>query len=296
MANLADSFAARGLEDAPIELKLVSNSIESAQRKVESRNFAIRKNVLQFDDVINRQRELIYKQRDMVLDGEDLKPTILKMIDETITQAVDLYCPASNEKADWNAKALYENYKWLVKPEDIEGDIDRDALQDTLIERAHALYNEREEKFTPEIMRQLERKVLLDNVDARWMEHIDALDELKKGIGLRAYGQQDPVVAFRLESFDMFDEMTAAIREGTVRIMLTVPVRSEEDVHREQQAKITSTSGASDGSDKARPVRKEKKPGPNDPCYCGSGKKYKKCHMQADQAEAAKAAAANRNR
>ena len=151
--------------------------------------------------------------------------------------------------------------------------------------------NEREEKFTPEIMRQLERKVLLDNVDARWMEHIDALDELKKGIGLRAYGQQDPVVAFRLESFDMFDEMTASIREGTVRIMLTVPVRSEEDVRREQQAKITSN-----GSDKARPVRKDKKPGPNDPCYCGSGKKYKKCHMQADQAEAAKAAAANRGR
>ena len=296
MANLADSFAARGLEDAPIELKLVSNSIESAQRKVESRNFAIRKNVLQFDDVINRQRELIYKQRDMVLDGEDLKPTILKMIDETITQAIDLYCPAGNEKADWNPKALHENYQWLVKPEDIEGEIDRDTLQDTLIERAHALYNEREEKFTPEIMRQLERKVLLDNVDARWMEHIDALDELKKGIGLRAYGQQDPVVAFRLESFDMFDEMTASIREGTVRIMLTVPVRSEEDVRREQQAKITSTSGASDGSDKARPVRKDKKPGPNDPCYCGSGKKYKKCHMQADQAEAAKAAAANRGR
>ena len=296
MANLADSFAARGLEDAPIELKLVSNSIESAQRKVESRNFAIRKNVLQFDDVINRQRELIYKQRDMVLDGEDLKPTILKMIDETITQAIDLYCPAGNEKADWNPKALHENYQWLVKPEDIEGEIDRDTLQDTLIERAHALYNEREEKFTPEIMRQLERKVLLDNVDARWMEHIDARDELKKGIGLRAYGQQDPVVAFRLESFDMFDEMTASIREGTVRIMLTVPVRSEEDVRREQQAKITSTSGASDGSDKARPVRKDKKPGPNDPCYCGSGKKYKKCHMQADQAEAAKAAAANRGR
>lgn len=184
------------------------------------------------------------------------------MIDETITQAIDLYCPAGNEKADWNPKALHENYQWLVKPEDIEGEIDRDTLQDTLIERAHALYNEREEKFTPEIMRQLERKVLLDNVDARWMEHIDALDELKKGIGLRAYGQQDPVVAFRLESFDMFDEMTASIREGTVRIMLTVPVRSEEDVRREQQAKITSTSGASDGSDKARPVRKDKKAWP----------------------------------
>ncbi len=273
-------------EDLPIEAKMVSSSIESAQRKVESRNFAIRKNVLQYDDVMNRQREIIYGQRNQVLEGEDLKPIILKMLEESIDENVDFYCSGSVGKGDWNISGLREKYmNWLLTPDDLKGDFTAQEAKDLLQERGLERYEQREAEFGVDeeqlpVMRALERMVLLRNVDDRWMDHIDAMEELKQGIGLRAYGQTDPVVAYRLESFDMFDEMTTSIREDTVKQMLTLVIRSQEEIKREQSVEITEMSGAgaSDGSEKKRPVRnKDKKPGPNDLCPCGSGKKYKKC-------------------
>ena len=266
-------------EDMPIESKMVSKSIESAQKKKEGQNFAIRKNTLQYDDVMNRQRELIYGQRNRVLDGEELKPAILKMMEETINESVDFYCSDALPKEEWNVAGLRSKFKgWLTTDEDFPNDeLDREETKKTLYERGEALYNEREQELGDEIMRSLERMVLLRNVDSKWMDHIDNMDELRRGIGLRAYGQQDPIVAYRMESYDMFDEMSESIREETVRQMLTIRIKTKEETERKQTAKITSESGASDGSEKGRTVRKGKKVGPNDPCPCGSGKKYKKC-------------------
>ena len=271
-------------EDMPIEAKMISGTIESAQKKIESRNFATRKNVLEFDDVMNRQRELIYGQRNKVLEGENLKPVILKYLDESITEAVDFYCSTALGKDEWNIDGLREKFLgWLTGPDDFKDGFDRDQARDTLLERGHALYEQREKEFGADengepIMRRLENMILLRNVDSKWMDHIDAMEELKRGIGLRAYGQQDPIVAYRMESYDMFDEMSNSIREDTVRQMLTIRIRSERETQREQVAKITSTSGAgSDGSEKGRTVRKAAKTGPNQPCPCGSGKKYKNC-------------------
>mgnify|MGYP004606918011 FL=1 len=266
-------------DDMPIESKMVSKSIESAQKKKEGQNFAIRKNTLQYDDVMNRQRELIYGQRNRVLDGEELKPAILKMMEETINESVDFYCSDALPKEEWNVAGLRSKFKgWLTTDEDFPNDeLDREETKKTLYERGEALYNEREQELGDEIMRSLERMVLLRNVDSKWMDHIDNMDELRRGIGLRAYGQQDPIVAYRMESYDMFDEMSESIREETVRQMLTIRIKTKEETERKQTAKITSESGASDGSEKGRTVRKGKKIGPNDPCPCGSGKKYKKC-------------------
>ncbi len=269
-------------DDMPIEAKMVSNSIESAQKKVESMNFARRKNVLEYDDVMNRQRELIYEQRNSVLDGQELKPIILKMMEESINENVDFYCLPSIPQTEWNTDGLREKFlNWLTVSEDFAGGIkDTQEVKDMLLNRGSELYDRREKEFGEGLMRELERMILLRNVDSKWMDHIDNMEELKRGMGLRAYGQQNPVVAYRMESYDMFDEMTNSIREDTVRMMLTVRIKTPEEVRREQKVKITSQSaggGASDGSEKGRTVRKGQKTGPNEPCPCGSGKKYKNC-------------------
>ena len=267
-------------EDMPIEAKLVTSSIERAQKNIEGRNYAVRKNVLQYDDVMNRQRTLIYSQRNEVLDGKELKPQILKMMDDCIADAVDFYCPKALPKGDWNISGMREKFLgWLTTADDFKDNFDRDEAWELLSERGHNLYEEREKEFGDELMRNLERMILLRNVDSMWMEHIDEMDELRRGIGLRAYGQHDPVVAYREISSDMFEEMNTSIREQTVRMMLTVRVRSEEETKRQQVAtEVTTSSGSSDGSEKGRTVRNNgKKTGPNDPCPCGSGKKYKNC-------------------
>lgn len=273
--TILDSVKAVG--DMPIESKMLTKFIEGAQQKVEGNNFATRRNVLNFDDVMNKQREVIYGQRNQVLDGVDLHATIGKMIDEYFTAQVQFYCPSSLPKAEWNVKGMQTKFSWILDGEALDETAGQQDYIDLLLEKAHARYNERTEKYGDFIMQELERKILLQNVDSRWMEHIDAMEELKRGIYLRSYGQQDPVVAFRMESFDMFDEMSAAIQEGTVTGMLTVVLRTDAEVKREQQVKITGTSGGTDGSEKKQPVRKAKKPGRNDPCPCGSGKKYKHC-------------------
>ena len=270
-------------EDMPIEAKMITNTIESAQKKIEGRNFAIRKSVLQYDDVMNRQRELIYQQRNQVLDGEELKPVIIRMIEGSINEAVDFFCSDSLPKSDWNIDGLRDKFKgWLTMEDDFRDDFDKEDARELLIERAHKSYNAREELFGvgengEPIMRELEKQILLRNVDRQWMDHIDAMDQLRRGIGLRAYGQTDPVVAYRNVGSEMFDGMNEAIREDTARQILTVMIKSQEDTKREQTAKITATSGATDGSDKKQPVRKKEKARPNDPCPCGSGKKYKNC-------------------
>lgn len=273
--TILDSVKAVG--DMPIESKMLTKFIEGAQQKVEGNNFATRRNVLNFDDVMNKQREVIYGQRNQVLDGVDLHATIGKMIDEYFTAQVQFYCPSSLPKAEWNVKGMQTKFSWILDGEALDETAGQQDYIDLLLEKAHARYDERTEKYGDFIMQELERKILLQNVDSRWMEHIDAMEELKRGIYLRSYGQQDPVVAFRMESFDMFDEMSAAIQEGTVTGMLTVVLRTDAEVKREQQVKITGTSGGTDGSEKKQPVRKAKKPGRNDPCPCGSGKKYKHC-------------------
>ncbi len=272
-------------EDVPIEARIVSNSIESAQKKIEGRNFGIRKNVLQYDDVMNRQRELIYKQRNQVLDGEELKPVITRMIEGSINDAIDSACSDHASRNDWNLEAIKEKYRsWgLIREGDFEESLDKEDIRELLLDRANEAYAAKEEKLgnAPDgtaLMRELEKRILLANVDNKWMDHIDAMDQLRRGIGLRAYGQTDPVVAYREVGSDMFDNMNEDIREDTARMMLTCEVRNEDDTKRTQAAKITGTSGASDGSEKGRTVRNAKdKVGPNDPCPCGSGKKYKKC-------------------
>ncbi|NLL63076.1 MAG: preprotein translocase subunit SecA [Ruminococcaceae bacterium] len=269
-------------ENLPIEVRILSNTVESAQKKLESQNYAIRKHVLQYDDVMNNQREIIYKQRNQVLDEVDLKDKILEMLDETIEGSVHMYCPKDAEKEDWNTAGLREKFMgWILNPNDKLSDMSTTEMIDFLKTRGHEIYEKREAELTPEVTRDLERMILLRNVDMNWMDHIDAMEELKKGIGLSAYAQKDPVVMFKFESFDIFDEMTATIREATVKQMFTVKITKSQEIKREQVAKVTGTSGG-DGTDVKRPIRKGEKIGPNSPCPCGSGKKYKKCCMHKD--------------
>ena len=273
-------------ENMPIEVRILSNTVESAQKKLESENYSIRKHVLQYDDVMNKQREIIYTQRDQVLDEADLHDKILGMFDDTVTTNVGLYCP-NDDSDSWNLAGLHEYFSgWILKKDDSIADMSANEITEFLTTRGHEIYEKREAEFTPEVMRDLERMILLRNVDINWMDHIDAMEELKKGIGLRAYAQKDPVVMFKFESFDIFDEMTNTIRENTVRQLFTVRIQKNEEVKRQQVAKVTGTSGSGDGSDKQRPVqRKGAKVGPNDPCPCGSGKKYKKCCMLKENSE-----------
>ena len=264
--------------DMPLQVGMLTKGVENAQKKMEGNNFAIRLHVLSYDDVMNHQREIIYKQRDQVLHGEDMKPVISKMIDDSIMDNLELYCPDSIGEEDWNWKGLRAKYTWLIDDDmDIES-MDKGTLYAALCDKAHQMHEEREAQFGPELMRELERSMLLRCVDMHWMDHIDAMDEFKRSVGLRAYGQKDPVVVFRQESYDMFDDMTCSIREATVRTVLNARIRTEEEVKREKVAEITGVSGSGDGSERGRTVRnKDKKVGPNDPCPCGSGKKYKKC-------------------
>ncbi len=266
-------------ENMPIESKLISKTVESSQKKVEGRNFGIRKNTLQYDDVMNRQRELIYKQRNQVLDGMDLSPQITNMLNTNIEENVANYLSGETRK-DWNVDGLREKYKgWLTTEDDFKDidDLSVAGVTDMLQERGQKHLEQKRQMLGDELYEELERMILLRNVDTFWMDHIDAMDDLKQGIHLRAYAQKDPVVAFRMESYDMFDEMTAMIREETVKMMLTLVPKRKEDVERKAVVKETATSGGDDGTVKAEPVRKGKKVGPNDPCPCGSGKKYKKC-------------------
>ncbi len=242
-------------ENQPIETKMLTNSIESAQKKVEGRNFAIRRSVLQFDDVMNRQREIIYSQRAKVLDGENLRSYIMDMLKDNITETVNQYLSDEVIHDNWNVDGLRNHYLgFFTTPEDFHftpdelANKDKKDFVDALYEKAVAKYEEKEQEIGVDRMREVERVVLLRNVDSKWMDHIDAMDELKKGIYLRSYGQRDPVVEYRIEGFDMFDAMVAAIREDTVKMLLTVRLRNpNEELRREQVANPTSESHGDEG-------------------------------------------------
>ena len=277
-------------ENEPIDQKILSGAIENAQKKIESRNFATRKHVLEYDDVLNTQRQTIYGQRLQVLEGKDIKDNILNMVDDTIARAVHA-AVGENHLITWEMveQARRPFIGMFLRPEDCTftpeecDDLTAEQLTNVLTDQAHKVYEAKEQAIGAPIMRELERVVLLKNVDTKWMDHIDAMTELRNGIGLRAYGQHDPVVEYKREGFDMFDAMIDAIREDTVRMIFLAQVRTREEPKREQVAKETSAAGATDGSVKAEPKRVGKKVGPNDPCPCGSGKKYKKCcYLKAD--------------
>ncbi len=277
-------------EDMPIENRMLSNSIENAQKKIEGRNFSIRKNVLQYDDVMNAQREIIYKQRSAVLDGDNIKDSIMSMVDECIEGNVENFLSDTEVHDNWNLAGLKAYFLgWLTRPEDFNytpeelGKVTRQEIIDMLKERAHRIYNAREEGFglKPDgepLMRELERVILLKVVDSKWMDHIDNMQELKQGISLRSYAQRDPVVEYRVEGSDMFDAMVSSIREDTVRMLFTVQVRKEAPPEREQVAKPTVASHGDQAAKSSPTTVRKKKVGRNDPCPCGSGKKYKHCH------------------
>ena len=272
-------------EDTPIDAKILSNSVENAQKNVESRNFRTRKSVLQYDDVMNTQREVIYAQRRKVLDGEDLRESILSMlrqlVDSTVADALSATGGQADEKifaeiVDRFSGTYFPKGK-LVAPEDPAD------IVDVIYQAALKTYELKEALYTPATMRELERVVMLRVVDEYWMDNIDAMDDLKQGIGLRAYGQHDPVIAYKEEGYEMFQAMITAIREETVRRIFLVQLRGTQEVKREKVAKETAAVGSADSIVKKQPVRnRDKKVGPNDPCPCGSGKKYKKCCRDKD--------------
>lgn len=272
-------------EDEPIDSRMVTNAIESAQRKVEGRDFGIRKNVLQFDDVMDRQRQIIYDQRNKVLDGDDIRGQIIKMIQQSIEKNVSRYLPTSKHDESWNFVGLKDFYLgWLISEDELnysDEEIKNLKAEDVikaLTEKALSMYEEREKIFGEDMTREIERVVLLKNVDNYWMNHIDAMEELKRGIRLRAYAQRDPVVEYRIEGFDMFDEMIDAIRDDTVKILLTFTLPSNNKAPERHDNDAPQTTPSSDGyAPEIKTVRKTEKIGRNDPCPCGSGKKYKHC-------------------
>ena len=267
-------------EDTPIDAKILSNAVENAQKNVESRNFRMRKSVLEYDDVMNTQREVIYAQRQKVLDGEDLRDNILSilrgMVDSAVTDAIN-----ENGGANEDAfRAIGTQLNFCLPANFTPA---AESVADQVYNMAVRLYEAKESQYGEKLMRELERVVMLRVVDEYWMDNIDAMDDLKQGIGLRAYGQHDPVIAYKEEGYEMFQAMVAAIREETVRRMFLVRLAPQQEVKRERVAKETGTAAATKTEVKKMPVRKDKKAGPNDPCPCGSGKKYKKCCMQKDK-------------
>ena len=277
-------------EDMPIESRVISKAVENAQKKVEGRNFSIRKNVLQYDDVMNKQREIIYKQRREVLDGENLKDNILNMIDSVADCLVPMYINENSNDEEGVLQEVETEYG-ITELDSLKKDkVTAEDVISEIKEKAHSIYEDKSEKFG-ETFRELERVVMLKIVDQKWMEHIDNMDELKNGIGLRAYGQKDPVVVYRMEGFDMFDEMVQDIKFDVVKLLMHATKR-DEGVSRKETAKITDTTlqdktaielvdgklSPKEGGINKTIVNDTPKIGRNDPCPCGSGLKYKNCH------------------
>ena len=277
-------------EDTPIENKMLTSTIESAQKKLEARNFSIRKNVLQYDDVMNQQREIIYGQRRKVLNGEDVSASLHQMMEDSIKASVAAFL-AGDVAEDWDFASLRRHYLgWLCVESDFHytteqlNDLKREDVENLLLERGKKILAIKEQRYGAPIMREVERICLLRNVDLKWMDHIDNMDQLRQGIALRSYGQKDPVVEYRIEGFEMFDAMVESIREDTVKMLLTVELRTPEAPKREQVAKPTGegavasrANGQTGQGQKGEAPRRVVKIGRNDPCPCGSGLKWKKC-------------------
>ncbi len=279
--KLVTMFNALGVpEGEQIEHKMLTSAIEKAQKKIEGNNFGIRKNLLEYDQVMNDQREIIYAERRKVLDGESMRDVIFKMITDTVEGCVDTCISGELEKADWDLKELNMLLNPIIPLEPLTEEAVADVknvnqLKQMLKEQAVKAYEAKEAEFPEEeAVRELERVVLLKVIDRKWMDHIDDMDQLRQGIGLQAYGQRDPVVEYKIQGFDMFDAMTSAIQEETVRLLFHV--RVEQKVEREEVAKVTGTN-KDETVTKGPKKRAEAKIYPNDPCPCGSGKKYKQC-------------------
>jgi preprotein translocase subunit SecA len=268
-------------EDMQLENKLLTKSIENAQKKVEGRNFGIRKHVLQYDDVMNLQREIIYGQRNKVLHGEDIRESIMTMIEKVIDNTIPIYTEGYKYPEEWDLDGLFNHLHPIFLPQgavkiDKVDELTVASLKEILFDVAKKVYELKEVEIGEERIREVERTILLRVVDNHWIDHIDAMDDLKQGIGLRAVGQQDPVMAYKMEGFDMFEEMITNIQEETVKAMFHVTIQTETE--RKAVAKIVNVSGTGDGTTTKKPAKSDKKVGRNDPCPCGSGKKYKKCH------------------
>ena len=266
-------------ENQEIEHKMLSNAIETAQKKIENNNYGIRKNLLEYDQVMNEQREIIYAERRRVLDGESMRDVIYKMITDIVENTVDMVIGEESDSEEWDLKELNHLLLPVIPLEKIRkadvANLKKNSLKQTLKEKAVKLYEAKEAEFPePEAIRELERVILLKVIDRKWMDHIDDMDQLRQGISLQAYGQKDPLVEYKMSGYDMFDGMTANIQEDTVKLLLHVKV--EQKVEREQVAKVTGTN-KDDSLAKAPVKRAENKVYPNDPCPCGSGKKYKQC-------------------
>ena len=267
-----------GMDDSmALENNMLSSSVENAQKKVESRNFDIRKTVLEYDDVLNKQREVIYEQRNKVLEGDNIKESIVDMIEKTVESIFNQYSIVSEYPEEWNMDGLLEEYSNNIVPklpEEINSEnlikLEKTEILQLLKKTALEAYDDREEKFGEEILRDLERVVLLKNVDAKWMDHLDGMEDLRQGIYLRAYGQRNPLTEYKYESFDMFTGMINDIRQETVRILFRVEVVEKPE---EKKDLVVNTSEEI----KKASVKTENKVGRNDPCPCGSGKKYKQC-------------------
>jgi preprotein translocase subunit SecA len=280
--RLMSMFTALGVpEGEQIEHKMLSSAIEKAQMKIETNNYGIRENLLKYDEVNNEQREIIYAERRKVLDGDNMRDVVLKMIVDIVENAVDMSISDEQQPENWDFAELNSLLLPIIPLETISlsnhAVSKKNELKQQLKEEAIKLYEAKEAEFPEaEQIREIERVVLLKVIDNKWMSHIDDMDQLRQGIGLQAYGQRDPVVEYKMSAFEMFEAMTAAITEDTVRILFHI--RVEQKVEREPAAKVTGTN-RDDTSLKKAPVRREvQRIYPNDPCPCGSGKKFKQCH------------------
>ena len=280
--RLTGLVAAMGLaEDEPIEQKMLSNAIENAQKRVEGKNFQIRSHVLQYDDVMNVQRDTIYKQRQKVLDGEDVTDAIMNMINEFVENTVNSYTGSEDIPDYWNLEGLIGYVEQVYVPEgtlsftkDDLQTLTKKELKEKLLEIAHEQYEAKREELGDEMMANVQRIILLKVVDRKWMDHIDNMDQLRQGIGLRAYAQTDPVIAYKNEGYNMYEEMLGAIGEDVIKLLFHVKVETKLEA---KQEAVPMSTNRDEGEASKTVVRKGDKIGRNDPCPCGSGLKYKKC-------------------
>ncbi len=280
--NMKSMMTRLGLDDTqPIQSKMVSRAVESAQKRVEGNNFDARKRLLQYDDVLRQQREIIYKERNEVLDTDNVRALVEKMIQEVVDRTVDVHT-TSEQKSEWNLKAMTDYVNATLLPEDTERTLDfegkdREEIREELKQAVLAEYDAKEERFTAERMREFEKVILLRSIDTKWIDHIDAMDQLRQGIHLRAYGQNDPLREYQNEGFAMFEAMVASISEDVAKYAMKAEI--QQNLEREEVAKGQAVNPKEDGKPvKKKPMKKDAEVGRNEPCPCGSGKKYKNCH------------------
>jgi len=272
-------------DDVPIESGLITRGIENAQRKVEGRHYDIRKSVLEYDDVMNKQREVIYGERRRILEGENLRPHILEMLDSLVrTDLVDVYAPENVHADEWDLEGLVRGcHEYFAPPPDADGaslaGLGRDALYEAVLAWAHVAYEAREQEMGEGLMRELERVALLHTIDDKWIDHLSSIEVLREGIGLRAYGQKDPRLEYINEAFNMFEGLKSRIQEDTIRFLFRVKVHDPEGASLKHKSPVGAIRTNRDDDGRGTTFRRaDRKVGRNDACPCGSGRKFKKCH------------------